>query len=110
MSSASRGEISKNKGSNLSGSGMKPPHGGSIFTAVEPGVEEVEEDQRSSGALPMRSLPSSRFRQYASRSGEPGKRPLIPTIAIGSDRQFSLSGKRLATSGPPAVSGWVSPG
>src|SRR5271165_7171050 len=102
MSSASRGEMSKNNGSNLSGLGMKPPHGASICASVDPGFgDPAEKDQRSSGALLMRSLPSSRFRQNASRSGEPGKTPLMPTIAMGSERVLSAPGERPAASRSP---------
>ncbi len=88
MASASRGEIPKKEASNSAASCRKPPE-------KSPASSAACSQPRSAGALVMPS-PSAASRDQSS-SGlrtPPGKRQLMPTIAIGSRAAASSSPTR----------------
>src|SRR5262249_34829625 len=85
ISSASRGEMRKNKGSNLSTSSRKAPRCVYILPGTAGSASKKSSTgQRSAGTSRMASRPSRSSCQKAAGLGPPGKRQLMPTMAIGS--------------------------
>src|SRR5436309_10264132 len=85
ISSASRGEMPKKRGSKSSTSSTTPAH--LIFVCLECGVvavlpKYVCQSQREAGISPIQSRPSSKLAHKLCTSGVWGKTPLIPMMAI----------------------------
>src|SRR5450830_153317 len=82
MTLASRGEISKNSGSNSSTPLRKPPQVILVFPNPLSGLPNMSrESQRPFGTSDMQSFPSTISFQNSSRLAAPGKLPDMPTIA-----------------------------
>ena len=84
MVSASRGEISKNKGSNSLTPEMQPHHLQLVFPGSCAGITVIFASQTVRGVFPGPYLSGARIDQSSSIFRAPGNRPLMPMMAIGS--------------------------